>query len=380
MGWFDRQRMWGSVLLLTAAALVLSACVGESISAPVASDTPPPTIDELATLIAMQQVATEVPTATPFPTHTPTSSPTVTPPPTATPLPTATIPPSVYPTNTPRDTGTANPAATPTGTPAAVAGVSSADWTDHYWLARPFPRDPDVVDYASRSYPYGSTGGGQFAPHHGVDIPNSPGTAILAVADGWVVYAGNDKQELYGPSLNFYGYLVVIEHDRPAPNGQPLYTLYGHMLRVDVETGQRVKLLDKIGEVGATGVALGPHLHFEVRIGDPRSYEATTNPDLWLRPWPGFGTLAGTITDRNGKPLYEATITIEPVGDGPDRYANSYATNSIGSDPILGEDYARGDLPAGEYHVFVRVRNILRFETITTIEDGKTTVLNIVLR
>ncbi len=46
---------------------------------------------------------------------------------------------------------------------------------------------------------------------------------------------------------------------------------------------------DEIGMVGATGIALGPHLHFEVRVGNPFDFGATRNPELWLRPFRDYG-------------------------------------------------------------------------------------------
>ncbi len=389
------QSVWGVVVGFAMMGLVLVAC-GEAEQTATAGSTerPSPTVDDLGTVIAMQQAATRVPSATPRPSATPTATPSPTPTPTATQTatltPTETPPdapsltptpptPSPYPTNTPRSTqARLRPL---TSTPVAEALFDqTGELRDHYWLARPFPRDPTnrIRDYASRSYPYGTTGGGQFQTHHGVDIQNLQGTAILAVAGGWVVYAGDDSVEMFGPQNNFYGNLVVIEHDRVSPDGRPVYTLYGHMMRVDVATGQRVEMLQKIGQVGSTGVALGAHLHLEVRIGDPHDYNSTYNPDLWLRPWPNFGTLAGRITDKFGNRLYDMQIIIQPE-DGPDRFTYSYADDSVNPDPYYGEHFTYADLPAGDYQVIVRKQGVLRYKGKVTIEDGKTSWLEIQL-
>jgi murein DD-endopeptidase MepM/ murein hydrolase activator NlpD len=388
---------------LALAGSVLAACGSElAAEAPVTTQRPSPTMDQLATLIAMQERATDPPTATPLPTDTPSATPTLTP--TRTPVPTKTATPSATSTGTvtpappatntlvpPAPTNTLvafTPTPLPTNTPrstpitSTVVGETEFDITselrDHYWFARPFPRDPSnqVKDYASRNYAYGSTGGGQFQTHHGIDLQNTLGMSILAVGIGTVFYAGNDLQVQFGPQTNFYGNLVVIQHDMLAPNGEPLYTLYGHMFRVDVATGQRVELQQKIGSVGSTGVALGSHLHLEVRIGDPYDYGSTYNPDLWIRPWPNFGTLAGRITDRYGTRLYGATITLKSP-DGPDRFTYSYADDEVNPDPYYGEYYTYGDLPAGEYQVIVRIRDVLRYKGIVTVEAGKTTWLDI---
>jgi murein DD-endopeptidase MepM/ murein hydrolase activator NlpD len=147
--------------------------------------------------------------------------------------------------------------------------------------------------------------------HHGVDIVNPRGTPILAAADGTVFYAGDDLTTLFGSQNNYYGRLVVIQHNFLSSDGQPVYTLYGHMDQVVVQAGQQVHEGDRIGTVGATGVALGPHLHLEVRIGDPYSFEATRNPELWIRPYPRYGTLAGRVTDENGNILNQVTLNVE---------------------------------------------------------------------
>jgi murein DD-endopeptidase MepM/ murein hydrolase activator NlpD len=87
--------------------------------------------------------------------------------------------------------------------------------------------------------------------HSGVDITNSENTPIQATADGEVVEAG---------WMDRYGNGVVIGHsDR-------LETLYAHMARVRVKTGQMVSRGDILGDMGRTGNATGVHLHYEVHL------------------------------------------------------------------------------------------------------------------
>ncbi|HOT26889.1 MAG TPA: LysM peptidoglycan-binding domain-containing protein [Candidatus Ozemobacteraceae bacterium] len=86
--------------------------------------------------------------------------------------------------------------------------------------------------------------------HAGIDISAPRGTQISAAMPGTVVYAG---------WLSGYGKLVVIRH----ANG--LSTRYGHCSKISVRKGQTVKAGQAIANVGATGVATGNHLHFEVR-------------------------------------------------------------------------------------------------------------------
>jgi murein DD-endopeptidase MepM/ murein hydrolase activator NlpD len=88
-------------------------------------------------------------------------------------------------------------------------------------------------------------------PHEGIDISAPRGTPILATADGRVSFVGQRGD---------YGLMVEIDH------GHGIVTRYAHASRTHVRRGQRVERGDKIAEVGATGLALGTHLHYEVRI------------------------------------------------------------------------------------------------------------------
>jgi murein DD-endopeptidase MepM/ murein hydrolase activator NlpD len=86
--------------------------------------------------------------------------------------------------------------------------------------------------------------------HHGIDLALNTGTPILAAFDGTVKLA-----TAYGG----YGNCVIITHI----NG--LETLYGHLSRLRVRVGQKVKAGQMIGRGGSTGYSTGPHLHFETR-------------------------------------------------------------------------------------------------------------------
>lgn len=90
--------------------------------------------------------------------------------------------------------------------------------------------------------------------HTGVDIAYSEGTPIVAAADGVVVTTA------YQPLG--YGNYVFIRH------GFGFYTRYAHLMRVYVHEGERVKQGQEIGLLGTTGLSTGPHLHFEVWLGN----------------------------------------------------------------------------------------------------------------
>ena len=179
---------------------------------------------------------------------------------------------------------------------------------DHFWLAR--PTGPDAKQWADPSYPYASTGKGAYLLHHGADIANPLGTPLFAPADGTVVFAGPDDKVAVGPATNFFGLPVVIELDRRY-NGQPVYVLLGHLQNTYVIPGQRVTRGERIGEVGMSGVALGPHVHVEVRVG-VNDYDHTRNSEFWLEPLPGHGIVAGRVLTADGRHLPEVPINLYP--------------------------------------------------------------------
>jgi murein DD-endopeptidase MepM/ murein hydrolase activator NlpD len=92
--------------------------------------------------------------------------------------------------------------------------------------------------------------------HAGLDFTAPIGTPIYATADGTVTDAGFNS--------GGYGNRVIIDH------GFGYETLYGHMYRVKVRVGQRIRRGEVIGYVGSTGKSTGPHCHYEVhRNGNP---------------------------------------------------------------------------------------------------------------
>lgn len=114
-------------------------------------------------------------------------------------------------------------------------------------------RYPDFNPTTGRlSSPYGYRKDpftGKTAWHSGIDICNSTGTAIRSAAYGTVTYTG------YGGG---YGYNIIVDH------GNGYTTRYAHLSKILVSKGDVVEKGEKIGLMGATGRATGPHLHFEV--------------------------------------------------------------------------------------------------------------------
>jgi murein DD-endopeptidase MepM/ murein hydrolase activator NlpD len=88
--------------------------------------------------------------------------------------------------------------------------------------------------------------------HSGIDYPGATGTPVTAAGSGRITFAGW--------SAGGWGYLVTIAH------GAGVRTMYSHLSRIGVRMGQQVAAGQRIGRMGASGNATGPHLHFEVRL------------------------------------------------------------------------------------------------------------------
>ena len=91
----------------------------------------------------------------------------------------------------------------------------------------------------------------EWRQHNGVDYGAPQGTPVRSVGDGTVSFAGWQ---------NGYGNVVQVQH------GGERMTVYAHLSRIDVTKGSRVEQGQRLGAVGATGWATGPHLHFEFRV------------------------------------------------------------------------------------------------------------------
>ncbi|MDH3518902.1 MAG: M23 family metallopeptidase [Myxococcales bacterium] len=91
------------------------------------------------------------------------------------------------------------------------------------------------------------------AVHFGYDLASFAAAPVTAAASGRVIYAGD---------LGIYGNCLLVDH------GLGLATLYGHLSRLDVASGDRVEQGQRLGLSGDTGLAGGDHLHFAVLVGD----------------------------------------------------------------------------------------------------------------
>jgi murein DD-endopeptidase MepM/ murein hydrolase activator NlpD len=245
----------------------------------------------------------------------------------------------------------------------SLVGVSYQDRPDtdargtrHSWFERPIALTDQP--YIDQTYRYGSTMGGTFQQHQGVEFNNPDGTPVHAIGDGVVVYAGPAEQ---GSNT------VAIRHDRRFKK-LFLYSTYYHNAKLLVTPGQRVRTGDVIALVGNTGRATNDHLHLEVHaapldsvplVVDPneRFPKYTVNPELWIRPLPGTGIVAGRVWDAQGRPAAQVRVyglvKAEPQ-ETPYSYAETYGEHNH-PDPDYGEHFAVADVEPGDYTLAVVV-------------------------
>jgi murein DD-endopeptidase MepM/ murein hydrolase activator NlpD len=93
-------------------------------------------------------------------------------------------------------------------------------------------------------------------PHNGVDFNAEEGAPVSAISDGKVIIAGTD--------FYYNGSFILLAH------GQGLTSVYLHLSKIDVKTGDKVLKGQKIGEVGSTGRSTGSHLHLGIQLFNKR--------------------------------------------------------------------------------------------------------------
>jgi murein DD-endopeptidase MepM/ murein hydrolase activator NlpD len=245
------------------------------------------------------------------------------------------------------------------------------------WFRRPIAlTDNPFID---QTYRYGSTMGGNFQQHQGVEFNNPDGTPVLAIGSGTVVYAGPAEA----------GALTVsIRHDSTfTAHGKRyrIFSTYYHNSALSVKVGRKVVKGAAIARVGNTGRATNDHLHLEISAAPFDSLHLvvdslqrfppyTTNPELWIEPLPNTGMVAGQVVDRDGTPVRQARIygiTKRDPADTPFSYAETYGDKAH-SHPLYGEHFAVSDVPLGTYVLGTEINGKKVFRQVV-VEPGKLT-------
>jgi murein DD-endopeptidase MepM/ murein hydrolase activator NlpD len=260
----------------------------------------------------------------------------------------------------------------------------SLDPRDHFWFTRP-------VDSSANSsqifwYVYGSDGPtNEWRVHHGIDLPNPVGRDVYAAGPGRVIWAADNYVWIENgrrvESAYTYGNVVIIEHDF-GYEGRRLFTLYAHLSVILVEVNQTVQTGDIIGLSGRSGVVSGPHVHFEVRVGSNNYYE-TRNPILWMAPYHGHGVVAGRVVRASGQPVEDVTVTLLRNGRVVDttttyvspRWFPNQRQWHVNPDDVWRENFAIGDVPAGDYTIAVTIDGV-RYTQRVTVHPATTSFVD----
>ncbi len=241
------------------------------------------------------------------------------------------------------------------------------------WFRRPISRDDNP--FIDQTYRYGSTMGGNFQQHQGVEFNNPDGTPVRAVDGGSVVYAGAAEQGAL---------TVAVLHDSTVRRGRErlhLFSVYYHNSTLHVSVGDRVSRGQLLAEVGNTGRATNDHLHLEIHAAPStdvaqvvdslqRYPPYTTNPELWLEPLPGMGLIAGRVRNRAGDPVPQARIYGLPKHDPPETplsFIETYGDRAH-SHPLYDEDFAITDVPPGVYVLGTEIDGRRVYRTVTVYE------------
>jgi len=249
----------------------------------------------------------------------------------------------------------------------------------HFWLSKPLPGAGRTL--INQRFPYGWDENGRLLLHNGVDVAEDLGTPVLAVADGSVVVAQSDLNAWYGWRCDWYGHLVVVELDETWQD-QPIYVLYGHVLNLKVESGDRVTRGQPVAEVGFGGAATNPHLHFEVRIGE-NLFDATRNPMLWLNPGPTRGVIAGRLVDPEGRPWQGVPLAL--VGsEGTAGRASTWSylgdpQQLVNADEGWAENFVFSDIQPGTYDIYTSIQEV-DYRQRVTVFAGEVAVVEIETR
>jgi hypothetical protein len=243
-------------------------------------------------------------------------------------------------------------------TPPRATIVARAEAPLRPWIARPIADQSGSNPYVDATALYGGIAALDGQPTQGIAFNNPAGTAVRATAAGRVVFAGAAADGTIT--------VAVLHDDRAA--GRFVFSAYLHNRSVAVSLGQRVAAGDVIAEVGNTGRTRAERLQLQIHaapgedvtsvVGVPEGGAPyALNPQLWIEPMPETGVVTGRVLGTDGQPVANARIFGLVLGypaETPYSFAQTYGEAGR-ADPAYGENFAVGDVPAGDYTIGVEI-------------------------
>ena len=245
----------------------------------------------------------------------------------------------------------------------------------HPRYARPIT-DGEGNPYVDPTSRYGSSFAGQ-AEQMGIEFQNPAGTPVHAIADGVVAFAGRTRS---GSNT------VAILHDARI-DGRYIYSSYGSNSSLTVSPGEHVSAGHVIARVGNTGGVRSDRLNLTIQsspVPDSATLfnpadsvpARTLNPELYLEPRAGTGTLVGRVLDANGQPVPGARVyglVLPYPTETPFSWAETYSEHGQ-PDPAYSENLAISDVPAGQYTLGVDIGGKRVWRRVR-VEAGRITIV-----
>jgi hypothetical protein len=209
----------------------------------------------------------------------------------------------------------------------------------HQWMARPISSEEN--SYIDQIHLFETNLSDNLTGYNGVIFNNPGGVEVSAVDYGTVVYTSRKTGHLVLKCDTHYKNYYVYAH-------------YYNLKKITRWIGQKVLKRDIIGYVGNNGYANSNQLCLEVSLSmadDSNVPNEPVNPELWLTPLPGCGTIVGLVADTTGIPINNVKICgIEKTGpkETPFIFAESYSNPNAFS-PEYRENFVISDVPAGNY-------------------------------
>lgn len=257
--------------------------------------------------------------------------------------------------------------------------VTVCDLAGHYWLSSPIW---DGDGSSSDGYRYGSNANGIRETHHGVEYEYAFGTDVHSAERGEVIFAGDDARSTIAWTPGFYGNVIILKHTFQS-EPTTLFTLYGHLSEIKVAVGEHVSAGQIIGKIGASGTAIGSHLHFETRAA-VNDFSHNQNPLLWVEPAKGTGVIAGRLINEDGEFINGELNVQRMTENGFDprsvttiqTYQQKYLP--VGLDVYYGENFAVGNLAPGKYRLSGVFKNKV-VEVIVEVKSKRLAYVNFIV-